>query len=120
VLEQMLALGSPPLVCQYRYEDGLPEPVVAPPQEPGALGYSLSVRREPLDHLLVRRASALASVDFREQTVVTDALADWLRGTASEADALGRYHRQRNDPGLEIYRTVTARARDLRATVAAH
>src|SRR5690349_1943633 len=51
VLDQMLALGPPRLVCEYRYEDGQCEPVVGPPQVPGEIGYALSVRREPLDHL---------------------------------------------------------------------
>jgi flavin-dependent dehydrogenase len=51
---------------------------------------------------------------------LADALWDWLRGSISEAEALERYHRQRNDPGLEIYHEVTARARDLRAAVAVH
>jgi len=35
VLDQVLALGYPPLVCEYLYQDGNPEPKKGPPQNPG-------------------------------------------------------------------------------------
>ncbi len=71
VLDAVLALGCPPLTCQYNYLDGAPEPVVNPPQEPGAIGYCLSVRRDPLDALLIGRARACASVAVWEETRAT-------------------------------------------------
>ncbi len=56
VLDQVLALGSPPLVHEYFYPGGGEESMEGPPQNPGDAGYCLSVRREPLDHLLLQRA----------------------------------------------------------------
>lgn len=71
VLDDVLALGCPPLTCQYNYLDGATEPVVNPPQEPGEIGYCLSVRREPLDALLIRRAGACRPVEVLEGTRAT-------------------------------------------------
>ncbi len=51
VLEDVLALGSPRLVSTYWYGEGATEAAVGPAQEPGEIGYCLSVRREPLDHI---------------------------------------------------------------------
>ncbi|MET0816582.1 MAG: FAD-dependent monooxygenase [Solirubrobacteraceae bacterium] len=62
VLEQALALGSPPLTRQFDYEDGGPDAVEGPPQGPGEAGFCLSVRREPLDALLLARAAASAEI----------------------------------------------------------
>jgi menaquinone-9 beta-reductase len=68
VLEDVLALGAPKLVCQYDYAEGSPTPEVSPPQDPGAIGFCLSVRREPLDEILVRRAARQSSVTVLEGT----------------------------------------------------
>jgi 2-polyprenyl-6-methoxyphenol hydroxylase-like FAD-dependent oxidoreductase len=68
VLEQALALGSPPLVCEYRYTNGRPS--IEPPQQPGDVGYSLSVRRGPLDNLLVQRAIQTGRVELRQRCAV--------------------------------------------------
>src|SRR5262252_5577996 len=38
LLDAVLALGSPPLVCEYRYQDGATQPAVEPPREPGDVG----------------------------------------------------------------------------------
>jgi hypothetical protein len=54
-------LGSPPLVRQYVYPGGAAFPTVEPPQDPGAVGYCLSVRREPLDALLPTSSSEIAT-----------------------------------------------------------
>lgn len=70
LLPAALALGAPPLVRQYDYASGSRDAVVGPPQDPGSVGYCLSVRREPLDALLVDRADGCSSV-----TVVEGALA---------------------------------------------
>jgi menaquinone-9 beta-reductase len=68
VLDRVLALGSPPLDHELHYAAGGAVPTVEPPQEPGALGFCLSVRREPLDDILVRRAAACPTVALAENT----------------------------------------------------
>ena len=77
VLDRLLALGAPPLRCEYSYvDDDAAEP--GPPQEPGDVGYSLSVRREALDEVLVRRAAASPAVELAERTRLEDLL--WRDG----------------------------------------
>ncbi|HEV7216218.1 MAG TPA: FAD-dependent monooxygenase, partial [Chloroflexota bacterium] len=76
VLDSVLALGCPPLSCQYEYQDGGSDGVIQPAQQPGEVPYCLSVRRVSLDHLLVKRAAAVPSVDMREGTRATDLLWD--------------------------------------------
>ena len=72
VLDAVLELGCPPLTREFNYEDGGTEPSEDPPQDPGTLGYCLSVRREPLDFILLERARRANSVDFMERTNVSD------------------------------------------------
>lgn len=74
VLDAVLALGCPPLTREFNYKDGGAEAVEGPPQEPGAVGYCLSVRREPLDAILLERARRPDGVDFMEGTNVVDLL----------------------------------------------
>lgn len=74
VLDQVLALGAPPLTCQYSYQNGSDQPTVEPSQEPGEIGYCLSVRREALDHLLVQRTAATGNVDLALQTRIKELL----------------------------------------------
>jgi menaquinone-9 beta-reductase len=76
VLEAVLALGCPPLTREFTYADGGEQPSEAPPQDPGEVGYCLSVRREPLDSILLERTRRLETVDFAEQTAVIDLLWD--------------------------------------------
>ncbi len=76
VLEDVLALGCPPLTREFNYADGGTEASEDPPQDPGTLGYCLSVRREPLDSLLLKRACGAQSVDFAERSNVADLLWD--------------------------------------------
>lgn len=76
VLDEILDLGSPPLTCQYVYTDGIAEPDVEPPQQPGDVGYCLSVRRESLDHVLVKRAQQSDCVTLADGTRATDLLGD--------------------------------------------
>jgi len=68
VLDDVLALGSPKLVCQYDYSQDSPLAQVSPPQDPGAMGFCLSVRRGPLDELLVLRAARQTNVTVLEGT----------------------------------------------------
>ncbi len=66
LLDAVLGLGSPPLICQYDFNGSDPTPRIGAPQDPGDLGYCLSVRRGPLDQLLVERARTTAGVDVWE------------------------------------------------------
>jgi menaquinone-9 beta-reductase len=76
VLDEVLDLGCPPLTAEYRFRNGATEPVVGPAQQPGDVTFCLSVRRAPLDHILVRRATRSASVHVLEATALKDVLRD--------------------------------------------
>lgn len=76
VLDAVLEHGPPRLTRRYVYTDGEPEPTVEPPQRPGDVGHSLSVRRETLDHVLVERARRSGTVTLAEGTRVTGLLRD--------------------------------------------
>jgi 2-polyprenyl-6-methoxyphenol hydroxylase-like FAD-dependent oxidoreductase len=78
VLDSVLALGCPPLACQYGYQDGGSAAAVQPAQQPGEVEYCLSVRRVSLDHILVQRAASVAGVDLLEGSRATDLL--WADG----------------------------------------
>jgi menaquinone-9 beta-reductase len=77
VLDHLLGLGAPPLRCEYTYVDDDPAEV-GPPQDPGDVGYSLSVRREALDEVLVRRAARSPAVELADRTRLDDLL--WRDG----------------------------------------
>jgi menaquinone-9 beta-reductase len=66
--EGILGLGSPPLRREYLFEDGAEHPRTGPPQEPGAIGYNLSVRRITLDAALIEHARRSPSVQFAPET----------------------------------------------------
>jgi menaquinone-9 beta-reductase len=68
VLEEVLALGAPELACQYDYLDGEESFRLGPPQDPGEAGFCLSVRREPLDDILLRRAGREPAVRVLQGT----------------------------------------------------
>ena len=74
VLDAVLGLGCPPLTREFFYDDGGAEPAEGPPQDPGVAGYCLSVRREPLDSILLNRARATGTVEFAEHAKVADLL----------------------------------------------
>ena len=74
LLEEVRELGSPPLLREYNYLAGRPYFVVTPAQEPGEFGFNLSVRRAPLDNLLVRRARRSQTVEVSERTKVVGLL----------------------------------------------
>lgn len=76
VLARVLELGCPPLTHQWTHLKGRPDPVEDPPQNPGDKEYCLSVRREPLDHILVERACRSSNVEFAPRTVTSDVLWD--------------------------------------------
>jgi flavin-dependent dehydrogenase len=70
LLGSVEALGAPRLTCEYNYDDGSADVTVGPPQDPGAAGYCLSVRRGPLDATLLEGARR-NGVDVRTSTPVT-------------------------------------------------
>ncbi len=70
VLEEVLALGPPRLVREYEADATDGSSSVEPPQTPGEIGFNLSVRREPLDALLVERARREPTVDVMEATTL--------------------------------------------------
>lgn len=76
VLDEVLALGAPPLVCQYMYASGDAEPAIGPAQDPGDVGFGLSVRRLGLDRILVERARRTPGVEVREGTPVRELVRD--------------------------------------------
>jgi flavin-dependent dehydrogenase len=86
LIDHVLALGSPPLTCEYVYVGMDPEPAVGPPQDPGELGFDLSVRRHALDGLLVARARATPGVEVREGAVARELLRDGARVTGAIID----------------------------------
>jgi flavin-dependent dehydrogenase len=85
VLDQVMEIGSPPLRYGYWYFQGAKHPFRKMEEETvlGEIGYNLSVRRDPLDHLLVRRAAALPSVRFLERTNAAELLAENGRVTGA-------------------------------------
>lgn len=87
LIEDVHALRSPPLTRQYWYGGSDPTPMVDGPQDPGELGYGLSVRRLPFDALLVERARA-GGADVRERTVARELVMDRgrVRGVVVEHD----------------------------------
>ena len=70
VLDEVLACGSPPLVREYNADALTGSHTIDPPQDPGDVGFCLSVRRETLDEILVRRARRESTVDVLEGTVL--------------------------------------------------
>ncbi|HET7182908.1 MAG TPA: NAD(P)/FAD-dependent oxidoreductase [Candidatus Limnocylindrales bacterium] len=76
VLDEVLALGAPPLTRQYDFGPDSAEPEVGGPQDPGDVGYALSCRRVRLDRVLVERARRTAGVEVLEGTPVRDLVHD--------------------------------------------
>ncbi len=74
ILDEVLALGPPPLRREWSFGFGTPGPDGSPPQEPGEAGFSLSVRRSPLDDLLIRRAARTEGVEIAQPATVTGLL----------------------------------------------
>ena len=106
VLDEVLSTGAPRLDCEYfsvnsgQFEQG-------PPQEPGRIGYCLSVRRSTLDAILARH-TAEAGVDVRTRTKVVDVLAaDGV--VEGVVDREGTAHRARVVVGADGRRSTVAR-----------
>ncbi|HUR50322.1 MAG TPA: NAD(P)/FAD-dependent oxidoreductase [Acidimicrobiales bacterium] len=76
LIDAVLAEGTPRLTRQWVHSGSEPDPVEGPPQNPGSMGYCLSVRRSTLDPLLVARAAREATVEYWPDTTVIDVLKD--------------------------------------------
>lgn len=87
VLDEVLALGTPPLICEYRFYGGDPEPVVIPTHSPGRVGFALAIRRQPLDGILARRAARTPGVTLLHQTRATGL--SWRGGRVVGVEATG-------------------------------
>ena len=75
VLERVLSLGSPRLVREFTSGfGGVEGPQEGPPQDPGEAGFCLSVRRAPLDTLLLEHARTQPTVDVAQPASVTGVL----------------------------------------------
>ncbi len=90
VLDEVLSAGAPPLRCEYfALDDGPAEQ--GPPQDPGAAGFCLSVRRVTLDAVLSRRCRR-AGVDVRTGVRVGDLVWEEDR-VVGVVDDSGEVHR---------------------------
>jgi flavin-dependent dehydrogenase len=90
VLDEVLAAGAPPLRCEYfALDDGPAEQ--GPPQDPGDVGYCLSVRRITLDWLLSRRCER-SGIDVRRGVRVVDVLREGVQ-VVGVVDEAGEQHR---------------------------
>ncbi len=78
VLDEVLATGAPPLRRELFF-DNTSDPVEEPPQEPGEVGFSLSVRRVTLDAILASRAGRASGVELRTGVRVGDLIRDGER-----------------------------------------
>lgn len=93
VLDDVLALGAPKLTREWHHGD-TEQNMEAPPQKPGELGYSLSVRREPLDPLLLERARS-AGAEVRSPGSFKEAIWDGDRVIGVRYTSEGEDHEVR-------------------------
>jgi 2-polyprenyl-6-methoxyphenol hydroxylase-like FAD-dependent oxidoreductase len=106
VLDEVLSTGAPPLGCEYFSMDGGPLEQGAP-QDPGSIGYCLSVRRSTLDAILARRAAA-AGVDVRLHVRVADVISR-DGNVAGVVDRSGERHPAQVVVGADGRRSTVAR-----------
>ena len=66
LLSDVLGTGAPPLVREYNADALTGTVTIDAPQDPGAVGFNLSVRRITLDGMLVDRARREPSVEVLE------------------------------------------------------
>jgi flavin-dependent dehydrogenase len=90
VLDEVLATGAPPLRCEYFALDDAPAEI-GPPQDPGDMGFCLSVRRVVLDAVLSLRCVD-AGVDVRTGVRVVDVLREGDRVVGVVDDAGEEHH----------------------------
>lgn len=108
VLEAVLATGAPPLRYELRYAAGSPEPLERPPQEPGAVGFCLSVRRSTLDPLVAAAAVARGGVELRTNSPACGLVRDSEGAVAGVSDSRGGRHEAPLVVGADGRRSRTA------------
>ncbi len=89
-LDAVVATGAPRLMCDYWYADAGERPEVEPPQEPGDVGYCLSVRRETLDPLLATHVAGRPGVTWLNRRRVVDRIRE--DGLTTVVDSGGAHH----------------------------
>lgn len=111
ILDQVLALGCPPLRREWSFGFGSPGPEEGPPQGPGEAGFCLSVRRAPLDHLLRERAGRAATVEIAQPASVRSLILDGGRvaGVTIDLDGHPTDVRARIVIGADGRRSLVAR-----------
>ena len=70
VLDEVLSLRPPRITREWDFGFGSPGPDEGPPQRAGDIGFGLSVRRAPLDELLLERARRCATVEVAQPATV--------------------------------------------------
>ncbi len=92
VLDEVLDLGCPPLRREWSFGFGTTGPEEGPPQRPGDAGFGLSVRRAPLDDVLLRRARRADGVAVAQPATVVRLLREDGRVTGARLrDREGEY-----------------------------
>ena len=107
-LDEVLETGPPRLTCDYWYPDAGEQPEVDPPQEPGAIGYCLSVRRETLDPLLAAHVARQRGVRWLDHRRVVG-LVEAPDGLGGVVDANGDRHLAALVVGADGRRSTVAR-----------
>ena len=107
-LDEVLETGPPRLTCDYWYPDAGEQPEVDPPQEPGAIGYCLSVRRETLDPLLAAHVARQRGVRWLDHRRVVG-LVEAPDGLGGVVDAKGDRHLAALVVGADGRRSTVAR-----------
>jgi len=115
VLERVLSLGCPPFRREWSHGFGTPGPDETPPQEPGDAGFGLSVRRAPLDQLLLERAAR--GVDVAQPCVARGLVwdGDRVAGAHLSGDGWAGEARSRIVIGADGRHSFVARAVGARA-----
>lgn len=115
VVDEVLKHGSPKLTREYNADALTGEATIDPPQDPGDVGYNLSVRRETLDAILVERARREPSVEVREATPHTTLIRDGdrivggtIEGDGDSQDVHARVVVGADGHGSRIARAVEA------------
>ena len=111
VLPDVLGTGAPPLVREYNADALDGSWSIGPPQDPGSIGYCLSVRRETLDVILVDRARRESTVTVLENTSMRSLTfeGDRVVGATIVTDAGARSIRARAVVGADGHASRVAR-----------
>jgi flavin-dependent dehydrogenase len=114
VLPDVLGTGAPPLVREYNADALDGSWSIGPPQDPGSVGYCLSVRRETLDVILVDRARREPTVTILENTSMRSLTfeGDRVVGVTITTDTGARFVRARVVVGADGHASRVARAVD--------